>query len=122
VGVRVVEEDEVGAVALVHQVPILLGVDNGGKRSGVTLVGLCSCQRQAGEGEEEALRHEGDNPDNNGCRRGGDGGGDGGRGGHLGEGGVEGEEVCLVVLVIVISTLSFTVTILTLHLFHYLYC
>jgi hypothetical protein len=68
VGVRVVEEDEVGAIALVCQVPILPEVDDGGKRSGVTLVGLCGCQRQAGEGEEEALRHEGDDPDNDGYR------------------------------------------------------
>jgi hypothetical protein len=52
VGVRVVEEDEVGAVALVCQVPIHPGVDNGGKRSGVTLVGLRGSQRQAGKGGE----------------------------------------------------------------------
>ncbi len=58
-----VEEDEVGAVALVRQVPILLGVDNGGWRSGVTSVGLRGCQRQAGEGEEEALHHETDDAD-----------------------------------------------------------
>jgi hypothetical protein len=62
-GVRVVEEDEVGAVALVRQVLILPGVDDGGKRSSLTLVGLRGCQRQAGEGEEEALHHEGDNAD-----------------------------------------------------------
>ncbi len=67
-GVRVMEEDEVGAVALVYQVLILPGVDAGGKRSGVTLVGLCGCQRQAGEGEEEALHHEGDDADGDGYR------------------------------------------------------
>ncbi len=67
-GVRVVEEDEVGAVALVRQVLILPGVDDGGKRSGMTSVGLCGCRRQAGEGEEEALCHEGDNPDDDGYR------------------------------------------------------
>ncbi len=67
-GVRVVEEDEVGAVALVRQVPILPGVDDEGKRSGVTSVGLCGYQRQAGEGEEEALRHEGDDADEVGYR------------------------------------------------------
>jgi hypothetical protein len=38
--VRMVEEEEVGAVALVCQVPIYPGVDNGGKRSSVMLVGL----------------------------------------------------------------------------------
>ena len=67
-GVRVVEEDEVGAVALVRQVLILPGVDDGGKRSGVMSVGLCGCQRQAGEGEEEALHHEGDDTDEVGYR------------------------------------------------------
>ncbi len=50
VGVRVVEEDEVGAVALVRQVPIHPGVGDGGKMSGVTSVGLRGCQRQAGIG------------------------------------------------------------------------
>jgi hypothetical protein len=68
VGVRVVEEDEVSAVALVCQVPILPGVDDGGKRNGVTSVGLCGCQRQAGRGEEEALRHEGEDADDDGYR------------------------------------------------------
>ena len=48
-GVRVVEEDEVGAIALVRQVPILPGVGDGGKRSGVTSVGLRGRKRQAGE-------------------------------------------------------------------------
>jgi hypothetical protein len=42
--------EEVGAVVLVRQVPNHPGVDDGGKRSGVTLVGLCGSQRQAGEG------------------------------------------------------------------------
>ncbi len=63
-----VEEDEVGAIALVRQVPILPGVDDERKRSGVTLVGLCGCQHQAGEGEEEVLRHEGNDADDNGYR------------------------------------------------------
>jgi hypothetical protein len=48
--VRVVEEEEVGAIVLVRQVPIHPGVDDGGKRRGVTLVGLCGSQRQAGGG------------------------------------------------------------------------
>ncbi len=42
-----VEKEEVGAVVLVHQVPIHPGVDDGGKRSGVALVGLRGSQRQA---------------------------------------------------------------------------
>jgi hypothetical protein len=48
--VRVVEEEEVCAVVLICQVLIQLGVDNKGKRSSVTLVGLRGRQRQAGEG------------------------------------------------------------------------
>ncbi len=43
-------EEEDGTIALVHQVPIHPGVDDGGKRSGVTLVGLRGSQRQVGEG------------------------------------------------------------------------
>jgi hypothetical protein len=38
------------AVVLVCQVPIHPGVDDGGKRRGVTLVGLRGSQRQAGKG------------------------------------------------------------------------
>ncbi len=53
VGVRVVEEDEVGTIAIVHQVPIHPGVDNGGKRSSMMLVGLGGSQRQAEEGGGE---------------------------------------------------------------------
>ncbi len=48
--VRVVEEEEVHAVVLICQVLIQLGVDNGGKRSSLTLVGLRGRQRQAREG------------------------------------------------------------------------
>jgi hypothetical protein len=40
VGICVVEDDEAGAVAHVCQVPILPRVDDEGKRSGVTLVGV----------------------------------------------------------------------------------
>ncbi len=38
--IRMVEEEEVSAVVLVRQVPIHPQVDDGGKRSGVTSVGL----------------------------------------------------------------------------------
>ncbi len=48
--VHVVEEEEVRAVVLICQVRIQPGVDNGGKRSGVTSVGLRGRQCQAGEG------------------------------------------------------------------------
>ena len=48
--IHVAEEEEVSTVILVCQVPIHPGVDDGGKRSGVALVGLCGSQRQAGEG------------------------------------------------------------------------
>ncbi len=51
------------AIVVIRQVLIHPGVDNGGKRSGVMLVGLRGRQCQAGEGEEEALHHEG-NGDN----------------------------------------------------------
>ena len=47
--VRVVEEEEICAVVLICQVLIQLGVDDGGKRSSVKLVGLRGRQRQAGE-------------------------------------------------------------------------
>jgi hypothetical protein len=46
---RVVEEEEVHTVVLICQVLTQPGVDDGGKRSGVTLVGLRGRQRQAGE-------------------------------------------------------------------------
>ena len=66
----------VRAVVLICQVLIQPGVDDGGKRSCVTLVGLLGRQRQAGEEEEEALRHEGDGDNDDGYRgRGGRGGG-----------------------------------------------
>jgi hypothetical protein len=45
-----VEEEEFGAVVLVGQVLSHPGVDDGGKRSGVTSVGLCGSQHQVGEG------------------------------------------------------------------------
>ncbi len=45
-----VVEEEVSAIVLLCQVQIHSRVDNGGKRSGVTLVGLRGSQRQAGEG------------------------------------------------------------------------
>jgi hypothetical protein len=48
--VCVVEEEEVHSVVLICQVLIQLGVDNGGKRSSLMLVGLRGRQRQAGEG------------------------------------------------------------------------
>jgi hypothetical protein len=48
--ILVVEEEEVSAVVLVCQVLIQLGVDDGGKRSSVRLVGLLGSQRQAREG------------------------------------------------------------------------
>ncbi len=46
----VVEEEEICTVALICQILIQLGVDDGGKRSSVTLVGLRGRQCQAGEG------------------------------------------------------------------------
>ncbi len=48
--VRVVDEEEFGAVVLIRQVPIHPRVDDGGKRSGVMLVGLLGIRRKAGEG------------------------------------------------------------------------
>ncbi len=39
-------------------------MDDGGRRSGATFVELRGRQCQAGEGEEEVLRREGDNNDN----------------------------------------------------------
>ncbi len=41
---------KVRAVVLIRQVLIQPGVDDGGKRSGMMLVGLCGRHRQAGEG------------------------------------------------------------------------
>ncbi len=48
--VCMVEEEKVRAVVLIRQVLIQLGVDNGGKRSSMTLVGLHCRQCQTGEG------------------------------------------------------------------------
>ncbi len=45
-----VEEEEVRNFVLICQVLIQPGVDDGGKRSSVTLVGLRGKQRQAGKG------------------------------------------------------------------------
>ena len=45
-----VEEEEVPAVVLICQALIQLGVDDGGKRSSVTLVGLRGRKCQAGKG------------------------------------------------------------------------
>ncbi len=48
--VRAVKEEEVRAIVLHHQVLIQPRVDDGGRRSGTTLVGLRGRQHQAGEG------------------------------------------------------------------------
>jgi hypothetical protein len=48
--VRAMEEEEVRTVVLGHQVPIQPAVDNGGRKSGATLVRLRGRQPQAGEG------------------------------------------------------------------------
>jgi hypothetical protein len=103
--ISMVEEEEVGAIILVCQVPIHPGVDDGGKRSSMTPVGLRGSQHQAGEGGGGGAR-EGAGDNNNGYRKGGGGGGDGGGGGHGGGGGGEGEEVCLAVHNIVISIIN----------------
>ncbi len=47
--IHMVENEEVSAVALVRQIPVQPGVDDGGKRNGMTLVGLLGSQCQAGE-------------------------------------------------------------------------
>ncbi len=52
--IHVVEEEEDGTIVLICQVPIQPGVDDGGKRSGVTFVGLTGSQRQAREGGGES--------------------------------------------------------------------
>jgi hypothetical protein len=46
----IVEEEEIRAVVLICQVLTQPGVDDGGKRDSMTLVGLGDRQRQAGEG------------------------------------------------------------------------
>ncbi len=48
--VCLVEEEEVRGVVLLYRVQIQPGVDDGGKRSGVTLVGLHGRLRHSGEG------------------------------------------------------------------------
>ncbi len=48
--VRVVEDEEVPHIVLIHQALIQHGVDDGGKRSNMMLVGFRGRQRQAGEG------------------------------------------------------------------------
>ncbi len=50
--IRTVEEEEVRTIVLGHQVWIQPGVDNEGRRSSATLVGLRGQERQAGEGGE----------------------------------------------------------------------
>ncbi len=74
--IRVVEEEEIGAVVLVRQVPIHPGVDDGGTSSGVVLVGLRGSQCQAEEGGGGGAAPQGDGNDGNGYRgRGWRGGG-----------------------------------------------
>jgi hypothetical protein len=77
-----VEEEEVCAIVLICQVLIQPGVDDGGKRSGVMLVGYVADNIRLGEEEEEALHCDGHNNNNNGYR-GGEGGGRGGKGGGV---------------------------------------
>ncbi len=72
--VHMVEEEEVGAVVLVCQIPIHPRVDDWGKRSGVMLVGLPGSHTRLGKEEEEALRCNYDSNKNGGYR------GRGGRG------------------------------------------
>ncbi len=50
--VHVGEEEEVHAPVLIHQVLIQLGVDEGGKRSSVTLVGYVADNLRLGKEEE----------------------------------------------------------------------
>ncbi len=80
------EEEEVHAIALICQVLIQPGVDDGGKRSGVMLVGYLADNLRRGKGEEEALRLDGHDDDKGGYRGGGKGGGTWrGRGGNKGK-------------------------------------
>jgi hypothetical protein len=90
----VVEEEEVHTVVLICQVLIQPGVDDVGKRSGMTLVGYEADKVRLGKKEEEALRQDGHDDNNNGYRGGGGGRGRWkGQGDMEGEGGEEGEEV-----------------------------
>jgi hypothetical protein len=75
------------AVVLIGQVLIQPGVDDGGKRSGVTSVGLRGRNVRLGNEEEEALRRKGEGDDDDGFR---------GKGGKRGRWTwrEEGEEVC----------------------------
>jgi hypothetical protein len=68
---------KVRAIVLICQVLIQPGVDDEGKRSGMTLVGLCGRQHQAGEGKG------GNNIE--GSYRGREGRGGGGHGGKKGK-------------------------------------
>ncbi len=89
------EDEEVCAIVLICQVLIQPGVDDGGKRSGMTLVGYVADNLRLGKEEEEALRLDGHDNNNDGYRGGeGEGGGEGmwkgggtwrGRGGMIGK-------------------------------------
>jgi hypothetical protein len=78
--VRVVEEEEIHAVALIRQVLIQLGVDNGGKRSSAWCWwDYVADNIRLGKEEEEPRHRKCDNDDNDndddGYRGGGRGGG-----------------------------------------------
>jgi hypothetical protein len=75
------EEEEVLPSVLICQVLIQPGVDDGGKRSGMRLVGYVPDNLRLGKEEEEALRLDGHNDNNDGYRGGGGGGGGKGGGG-----------------------------------------
>ncbi len=80
------EEEEVRAPVLTRQVLIQPGVDNGGKRSGVTLVGYVTDYLRLEKEEEEALHLDGHDNNDDGYR-----GGGGGRGRWKGGWEMEGE-------------------------------
>ncbi len=64
--VRMVVEEEVRAIVLICHFLIQPGVDDGGKRSGMTLVGYVADNVRLGKEEEEVLRHDGHNNNNDG--------------------------------------------------------
>jgi hypothetical protein len=66
-----VKEEEVCAIVLICLVPIQPGVYDGGKRSGVMLVGYVADNVRLGKDEEEALCHEGKDDNDDGYRGGG---------------------------------------------------
>ncbi len=87
---RVVEEKEICAVALIRQVLIQLGVDNGGKRSSAWhWWGNVADDIRLGKEEEEVWHRkcngDDDNDDDDGYGGGGRGGGDGRGGGGGGK-------------------------------------